>query len=112
MEENVFLDVKNNLCGEFAGMSDFVVRELNFGKDRFYILYMMGHASKDLINKFIIEPISTAYLRGGSENPVDVIVTGVGLYKSVFYEEAKTCVLEGNALVLFPSMPCDTFGYV
>lgn len=108
----MFSDVKNNLCDEFAGMSDFVVRELNFGKDRFYILYMMGHASKELINRFIIEPLSTAYLRGGSENPVDVIVTGGGFYKAICYEEAKDSVLEGNALILFPSMPSDAYGYV
>ncbi|MBQ8861453.1 MAG: hypothetical protein IJ021_01785, partial [Clostridia bacterium] len=66
MEKEEFERLRGNLMGEFAAMSDFCARRLSFGGRDFFILYIIGHASKDLLNKFVIEPISAAYLRGGA----------------------------------------------
>ena len=112
MEENRFSDIKDGICGEFAGMSDFLCRELDFGNEKIYILHIIGHASKDLINKFIIEPISVSHLRGGSENPISGVITGGGFRRAVSFADAVSSVLEGNAVILFCGMPEDIFGYV
>lgn len=112
MEERKFADLKGNLCGEFAGMSDFLVRELAFGGQTFYILYIIGHCSKDLLNKFVLEPISAAYLRGGADACLGSIVTGGGFSAALGYDAAKNAVLEGNALLLFADMPEGIFGYI
>jgi len=112
LEKQQFERLKGNLLGEFAGMSDFCVRQLSFGGRDFFILYIIGHASKDLLNKFIIEPISEAYLRGGAEFPLGDIITGGWFSRAVDFETAKNTVLEGNALIVFPDMPPDIFGYI
>ena len=112
MEEREFSRLLGNLQGEFACMSDFCVRKLCFGGRDFFILYMIGHASKDLLNKFVIEPVSAAYLRGGSHFPLEDIVTGGAFSAATSFEAAKNSVLEGNALIVFPDMPPDIFGYI
>lgn len=112
LEKNEFERVYRSLLGDFEGMSDFCVRELAFGKENFFILYIMGHASKELISKFIIEPLSAAYLRGGAGFPLGDVVTGGGFSAADAREKAKSAVLEGNALIVFPDMPPDIFGYI
>ncbi|MBQ8861859.1 MAG: spore germination protein [Clostridia bacterium] len=112
MEKRVFEDLKGNLCGEFSLMSDFIVRELAFERETFYILYIMGICSKDLLNKFLLEPLSAAYLRGGESAEVGSIITGGGFSAAVGYEAAKEAVLAGNALLIFEGMPAEIFGYI
>ena len=41
LEKQEFERLKGNLLGEFAGMSDFCVRELSFGGKNFFILYII-----------------------------------------------------------------------
>ena len=112
LDKNNFDDLLGNICGEFAGMSDFLSRKLDFGDTHFYILYIIGHTSKDLLNKFVIEPISEAYLRGGKETPLSGVVTGGGFRAALSFDEAKTAILEGNSLIIFPGMPDGIFGYI
>ncbi|MBQ9747088.1 MAG: spore germination protein [Clostridia bacterium] len=112
LEKNEFERLYGNLLCEFSGMSDFCVRELAFGGENFFILYIIGHGSKDLINRFVIEPLSAAYLRGGSGFPLGDIITGGGFSFAVDFEAAKNAVLEGNALIVFPDMPPNVFGYI
>ncbi|MBQ8447495.1 MAG: spore germination protein [Clostridia bacterium] len=112
LEKEEFERLRGNLMGEFAAMSDFCARRLSFGGRDFFILYIIGHASKDLLNKFVIEPISAAYLRGGAGFPLEDIVTGGGFSVALGFEAAKNAVLEGNALIVFPDMPPDIFGYI
>ena len=112
MEKRDFERLKGNLCAEFAGMSDFCIRSLSFGGADIFILYIIGHASKDLLNRFVIEPVSAAYLRGGAGFPIGDVITGGGFSTALDFEGAKTAVLEGNALIVFPDMPPDIFGYI
>ena len=112
MEEKDFEALLGNLTSEFAGMSDFCTRKLCFRGRDFFILYIIGHASKELLNKFLIAPVSEAYLRGGKEFPLEDIVTGGGFSAALGFDAAKNAVLEGNALIVFPDMPPDIFGYI
>ena len=93
-------------------MSDFYVRRLDFGGKEFSILYIAGHASKDLVAEFIIEPLSAAYLRGGANFPLEDILAGGAFSAAIDFSAAKSAILEGNALIVFPDMPPDVFGYI
>ena len=112
MEKEKFETLRGNLLCEFAAMSDFCERKLSFGGADIYILYVIGHASKELLSKFVIEPVSGAYLRGGAGAPIGDIVTGGGFSTALDFASAKNAVLEGNALIVFPDMPPDIFGYI
>ena len=112
MEEKAFDRLLGSLNTDFACMSDFCTRKLRFGGKDFFILYIAGHASKDLLAKFIIEPLSSAHLRGGAHFPIEDIITGGGFSEALDFDMAKSAVLEGNALIVFPDMPPDIFGYI
>ena len=112
MKKREFSDLLQRFGADFSDMCDFVLREVDLVHAHFYVLYLMGHASKDLVSKFIIEPISEAYLRGGEGNPVGGIVTGNGFSVAKSLEEAENAVLEGNAVILSEEMPDGIFGYI
>ncbi|MBO5006960.1 MAG: spore germination protein [Clostridia bacterium] len=104
--------LKNALPKAFSDMEDFFSRTLCFGKDEFFIYYIRGHSAGDAINRFVIAPISQAYLRGEGENPIESIVTNSGFTAAKSFEEAKNALLSGNALLVFACMPKDAFGYI
>ena len=112
MEKEKFEVLKGRLCGDFAEMSDFAVRELAFGRETFYILYIIGLCSKELLEKFVLSPLSAAYLRGGSNAHTESIITGGGVSAARDYGEAKDAVLSGNALLISEGMAEDIFGYI
>jgi spore germination protein KA len=111
-QKNSFEGVKERLNAEFDGVCDFVMRELCFGASRYCVAYLIGHASKDLINRFIIEPLSAAYLRGGSDAPLGSIITGGGFLTASSADEVKNAVLDGNAAIFCDGMPCDVCAYI
>ena len=93
-------------------MSDFNIRELNFPNAKFAVMYISNHSSKDMINKFVITPISEAYLRGGAENPIEDIVVNSGFSAAKSIDEAREAVLAGNSLLIFETMGTAFFGYI
>ena len=112
MKKSEFSDLLQKFRADFSNMWDFVAREVDLVSARFWVLYLMGHASKDLVSRFVIGPISEAYLRGGEGNPIGGIVTGNGFSVAKSLEEAENAVLEGNAVILCEDMPDGIFGYV
>lgn len=112
MEENAFNSLKKELESNFSGMADFSVRELDFGGTKFFIYYINNHSSKDMINRFVISPISQAYLRGGSASPIEGIVTNIGFIAAKDKKEAIDSVMAGNSLLLFSDMADGIFGYI
>lgn len=112
LEENAFLNLKSSLAKSFCNMSDISVRELDFGKTRFYLYYISNHSSKLLINKFIIAPLSEYYLRGGADSHISGIITGNSLKTATDAAEAQNAVLSGNCLIIFKDMPNDICGYI
>ncbi len=109
---NDFELLKNELQKAFAGMEDFFVRTLRFGNDEFFIYYIRGHSAGDAINRFVIAPLSEAYLEGEGANPIGSIVTNCGFLAAKSLEEAKNALLSGNSLLAFEHMPKDAFGYI
>ncbi len=112
MEKQKFADLKGNLCGEFAGIADFTALELTFNAQTFYILYIKGHCAKDLLNDFVIKPLSAAYLGGEAGSKAESIASDGRFSKAASFEAAKNAVLEGNALLIFAGMADGDFGYI
>ena len=112
LEENAFNFLKRDVEAHFHGMSDFTVRELCFDTEKFFIYYISNHSSKEMIGRFVISPISEAYLRGGEENPIDGIVTNGGFRAAKSVEESVDAVLSGNSLLLFAGMADGVCGYI
>lgn len=112
MEENAFSSLKSSIESEFSGMADFIVRELDFGGTKFSVYYISNHSSKEMINKFVISPISEAYLRGGASTPIDGIVTNSGFSIAKDKKEAVECILSGNSLLIFAGMADGVCGYI
>lgn len=112
MEKRNFTRVRESILADFARMSDLCERHLSFGGRDFFIYYIIGLCSKELLNSFLLEPLSSAFLRGGAQFPLGDIVTGGGFSSAPDYASAKSAVLAGNALIVFPDMPPDIFGYI
>ncbi len=111
MEERKFADLKENLCNSFAGIADFTAMELTFGGETFYILYIKGHCAKAELHDFVLKPISVAYAEGGAVCVGNTVTCG-RFSPAASFEAAKSAVTEGNALLLFASMPENVFGYI
>ena len=107
-----FVFFKNELAKAFSGMEDFYARNLKFGNDEFFLYYIRGHSAGDAINRFVISPISEAYIEGRGANPIESIVTITGFTAAKTLEEAKNAILSGNSLLVFAAMPPDVFGYI
>ena len=109
---NNFELLKKDLQKAFSGMEDFFLRTLRFGNDEFLIYYIRGLSAGDAINRFVISPVSEAYLQGEGANPIESIVVSSGFTAAKSAEEAKNSLLSGNSLLAFASMPSDIFGYI
>ena len=109
---NNFELLKKDLQKAFSGMEDFFLRTLRFGNDEFLIYYIRGLSAGDAINRFVISPVSEAYLQGEGANPIESIVVSSGFTAAKSAEEAKNALLSGNSLLAFASMPSDIFGYI
>ena len=112
VRENQYESLKHIFEELFCGMSDFNIRELNFPNAKFAVIYISNHSSKEMINKFVITPISEAYLRGGAENPIEDIVVNSGFSSAKSIDEAREAVLAGNSLLIFETMGAAFFGYI
>jgi hypothetical protein len=101
--------IKEKFFTVFSDMTDFAVRELDFGKTKLYIAYFVGFSSREYMNKYMIEPISRAYAAREAVVPLSSLITNVKIEKLKDFTSAKDAVLAGNA-VLFGDVREDIFG--
>lgn len=109
---NSFEALKNTLEKGLCGIESFSVRTLRFGNDEFFIYFLRGHSAGDAVNRFVIAPISEAYLRAEDESSIESIVTSSGFAAAKSTEEAKNALLSGNSVLAFEEMPEGAFGYI
>ena len=101
--------IKEKFFTVFSDMTDFAVRELDFGKTKLYIAYFVGFSSREYMNEYMIEPISRAYASREAAVPLSSLITNVKIEKLHDFSSAKDAVLAGNA-VLFGDLREDAFG--
>lgn len=101
--------IKEKFFTVFSDMTDFAVRELDFGKTKLYIAYFVGFSSREYMNKYMIEPISRIYATESVNVPISSLITNVKIEKVHDFSAAKDAVLAGNA-VLFGDIREDIFG--
>ena len=101
--------IKEKFFTVFFDMTDFSVRELDFGKTKLYIAYLVGFSSREYMNEYIIEPISRAYASKEISVPLSSLITNIKIEKLQDFSAAKDAVLAGNA-VLFGDLQEDIFG--
>ncbi|MBR5187360.1 MAG: spore germination protein, partial [Clostridia bacterium] len=101
--------IKEKFFTVFSDMTDFAVRELDFGKTKLYIAYFVGFSSREYMNEYMIEPISRAYASREASVPLSSLITNVKIEKLHDFAAAKDSVLAGNA-VLFGDLREDAFG--
>ena len=101
--------LKQRFFSYFSDMSDFGVRELDFGKTKLYIAYFVGFSSRDYVNRYVIEPISAAYAAKETGVALSSLITNIKIEKVADFSAATAAVLAGNA-VLFGDIREDALG--
>lgn len=101
--------IKERFFTVFSDMTDFAVRELDFGETKLYIAYFVGFSSREYMNKYMIEPISRAYAAREADVPLSALITNIKIEKLLDFSSAKEAVLAGNA-VLFGDIREDVLG--
>ena len=101
--------IKEQFFTVFSDMSDFSVRELDFGSTKLYIAYFVGFSSREYMNKYLIEPISRAYAAREADVPISALITNIKIERVSDFTAAKDAVLAGNA-VLFGDIREEIFG--
>jgi len=101
--------IKEKFFTVFSDMTDFSVRELDFGRTKLYIAYFVGFSSREYMNKYLVEPLSRAYAAKEASVPISSLITNIKIEKLSDFSEAKDAVLAGNA-VLFGDIREDIFG--
>lgn len=101
--------LKEKFFSVFSDMTDFAVRELEFGKTKLYIAYFVGFSSREYMNKYVIEPISRAYAAKETGIALSSLITNIKIEMLTDFSAAKEAVLAGNA-VLFGDIREDALG--
>ena len=101
--------IRENLFAVFSDMTDFAVREMDFGETKLYIAYFVGFSSREYMNRYILEPISRAYAVQGKNAPISALITNIKIEKLSRFSDAADAVLAGNA-VLFGDIGEDVLG--
>ena len=101
--------IKEQFFTVFSDMTDFAVRELDFGKAKLYIAYFVGFSAREYMNEYMIEPISRAYASEEATVSLSSLITNIKIERLHDFSEAKESVLAGNA-VLFGDIREDVFG--
>ena len=101
--------IRENFFTVFSDMTDFAVRELDFGERKLYIAYFVGFSSREYMNKYMIEPISRAFAAREADVPISSLITNIKIEKLFDFASAQEAVLAGNA-VLFGDIREDVLG--
>lgn len=96
--------IRNELATIFADMSDFAFRDMTFGENTVTVAYLVGFCSRVFVNKYILEPISRAYMAGMTSFPMESIITNIKVENIVDMESAARAILSGNAFVFSDTM--------
>ncbi len=101
--------IREQFFAVFSDMTDFAVRELDFGERKLYIAYFVGFSSREYMNKYMIEPISRAIAAREADVPLSALITNIKIEKVFDFSSAKNAVLAGNA-VLFGDIREEILG--
>ena len=83
----------------FENCSDFVSREIDFGKRTLFVCFLRGMADRGYISREMIAPVTES----GGKGSLKEILRGVSVTEPKDADEAVAAILDGQALLITQS---------
>ena len=88
--------MEREISVRFMNMSDFDRRRFTVGKTAYCVFYIRNFSSRDMINRYVIEPLTVF----GGERDIADAVTSVSLKKIPSADEAEAELLAGACVII------------